>query len=265
MNQEANNTSHTEEQAVSIPVSVNNAVHSTVEHVDRPQTVSRTLVEPESDAKKDPSSLILPPQVVSKSDLSRSLRELETIDDYFHQAAIRGSKDQAMPTLGKVLDNLASANGLNLLRPEDRATLKTFLARLKNKAPIVHMSFPSEASGPFLAKILEWFRAEVHPHTVLHVGLQPSLVAGCLVRTTNKTFDFSFRKKFEKSKEKLVEALDVKGLIDSETVATEPALPEDNVEVTPVAQEEPKQEPVAESVNETTEAIAETAKEEATP
>jgi hypothetical protein len=43
----------------------------------------------------------------------------------------------------------------------------------------------------------------------LNVGLQPELAAGCTLRTTNKYYDFSFRKRFERSKQKLLEALEV--------------------------------------------------------
>lgn len=192
-----------------------NPQHAGDSHVARPQTVPRAVpvaapAQPAAPVATPQASteLILPLSVVTRSDISRSLRELTEIEDYFHQAAVRGSKDQQIPTMSKVLDGLATANGLNLIHPEDRSRLKEFLTRIKNNAPVVHMSFPSEASAPFLAKILEWFRREAHPHTVLHVGLQPELAAGCLVRTTNKLFDFSFRKRFEQSKQKLLQALE---------------------------------------------------------
>jgi F0F1-type ATP synthase delta subunit len=152
--------------------------------------------------------LILPLGVVSRSDLSRALREIGVISDFFHQAAIRSTAAPEMPTLSRTLDSLAEANSLNLIHTEDREALKLFLTRLKAKAPVVHLSFPSEASAPFIARILEWFRKEVHPHIVLHIGLQPELAAGCLVRTTNKMYDFSLRKKFEQSKQKLMQSLE---------------------------------------------------------
>ncbi len=174
-----------------------------------PQTAAATSV----DAPKRPAApagqLVLPLSVVSRSDVSRALRELLVMNDYFHQASIRGGKDQQLPTVSRVLDSLANENNLNLLQPDDRARLVEFLTRLKSTAPVVHISFASEASGPFLAKVLEWFRREAHPHTVLHVGLQPELAAGCSVRTTNKSFDFSFRRRFEQSKKKLIAALEV--------------------------------------------------------
>ena len=154
------------------------------------------------------SALILPLGVVTRSDISKSLRELQEIDDFFHQAAIRGAQSSTPPAVSKTLDALAQANNLNLIHAEHRAPIKEFLTKLKASAPVVHISFPSEPSAPFLAKILEWFRAQVHPHAVLQVGLQPKLAAGCVVRTTNKMFDFSLRKRFDASKQKLVQSLE---------------------------------------------------------
>ena len=56
-------------------------------------------------------------------------------------------------------------------------------------------------------KLLEWFRGNAHPNTLLHVGLQPELAAGCMIRTSNRYFDMSFRKRFKSSKAKLLIAL----------------------------------------------------------
>jgi hypothetical protein len=152
--------------------------------------------------------LVLPVSVVSKADVGHSLRELEQLDEYLHQAAIKGAQAKDLPKLGHALEEVTAANKLNLLYPEHRATLKSFLTAVKAKAPVVHMSFPSEASNDFTSKLLTWFRTETHPLVLLHIGLQPELAAGCTVRTTNKMYDFSFRKRFEKSKMKLIAALE---------------------------------------------------------
>lgn len=162
---------------------------------------------PAHTAEPTVGNLVLPLSVATRSDVSRGLRELKKLDDYFHQAGLRSGQVSTMPALSRTLDGLASANQLNLLHADARKALVDFLSRLRSHAPVVHMSFPSEPSPTFLAKILEWFRREVHPFVVLHVGLQPELVAGCMVRTTNKMMDFSFRKRFEESKAKLIASL----------------------------------------------------------
>jgi F0F1-type ATP synthase delta subunit len=55
------------------------------------------------------------------------------------------------------------------------------------------MSFASEASPKALDKIVAWLRSNIHPQTLLQVGLQPTIAAGCIVRTTNRVFDLSLR------------------------------------------------------------------------
>lgn len=185
-----------------------------------PAAVPQATAQPAAPAAAAGSAeLILPLKVTSRSDVSKSLRELELVEDYFHQAAIRGNEAQTVPVLSSSLEALAAENSLNLIHAEDRSRLRDFLTRLKAKAPVVHMSFPSEASGEFIMKLLGWFRSEVHPHVVLHIGLQPELAAGCTLRTPNKAFDFSFRNRFEQSKQKLIAALEATGKVDAEKVS----------------------------------------------
>lgn len=214
-------------------------------HVASMSNTSSITAEPAS----APSELVIPLNVIARADISRSLRELESIMEYFHQSALRGSQAKDLPVLGKVLDSIASTNNLNLLHPEDRDKLKAFLTHVKAKAPVVHMSFPSKPGEPFLAKIVQWFRSEAHPYTVLHVGLQPELAAGCLVRTSNKSFDFSFRRRFEQSKQKLIAALEEankKMEAEASASAPEPSAPAEESVATAVA-ETPVAEPEVEA------------------
>lgn len=163
---------------------------------------------PDTTETKQAKELVLSWSIVTRADIAKCLRELAKVEDFFHQASIRGSDAKDVPKLSLKLSALATDNKLNLLHAEDRAKLKAFLSKLKAHAPVVHMSFPSEASSDFTTKLLQWFRTNAHPYTVLHIGLQPELAAGCTLRTTNKMFDLSLRKRFEKSKEKLVAALE---------------------------------------------------------
>ena len=178
----------------------------------KPQPVAKSpilaTISADAMTSSEAEGIQLPLAVVSRTDVSKCLRELESVEDFFHQSALRGVQPKDLPTVGRVLDSLAKSNSMSLLKAEDRVKLMQFLARLKVKAPVVHISFPVEASGDFIAQLLEWFRKEIHPHVVLQIGLQPELAAGCVLRTNSKYFDFSFRKHFERSKEKLVAALE---------------------------------------------------------
>lgn len=146
--------------------------------------------------------------LISPSDLKRARRELDDIDDFLHQSGLRqGGKAVKLPTISRVIEALASDNGLNMLKKTERDQLKKFLTLLLQKAPVLHISFASEPSGAFLGKLVMWLRANIHPQVMVSVGLQPSIAAGCIVRTANKQFDFSLRASFDKQTEVFVASM----------------------------------------------------------
>jgi F0F1-type ATP synthase delta subunit len=69
------------------------------------------------------------------------------------------------------------------------------------------MSFSADPSPQFTQKLAAWLRQEIHPFVLLQVGLQPNIGAGCVVRTTNKYFDFSLRERFKSKRPLLMEKL----------------------------------------------------------
>jgi hypothetical protein len=112
-----------------------------------------------------------------------------------------------MPKTSRLLDEFTSTNKLNLLHDKDRARALSFLISVKAKAPVLHMSFSVDPSPAFIQKLMTWLRAEIHPLVLVHVGLQPNIGAGCVVRGTNKYFDFSLRQHFKKQRSLLMEKL----------------------------------------------------------
>ena len=159
--------------------------------------------------------LTLPIQIVSSADISHLLRELETLEDFLRQAAIRSpgsSSSTNLPSTSRVLDDFGTTNKLNWLRPADRQAAIHFLTELKAYAPVIHISFASDPSAAVTGKIITWFRANVHPEALLRIGLEPSLAAGCEVRTANKVFDFSIRRRFTEQRAMLIQELSGAGV-----------------------------------------------------
>lgn len=154
------------------------------------------------------AALALPLSVTGPIDVGRLLRELESIDNYLMQFHLKGEDDKAkMPKTSKLMDNLLEVNKLNLVEPTHRQQLIAFLQNTKDHAPVLHMSFGSDPSPAFLEKLVTWLRREIHPNVLVTVGLQPNIGAGCLVRSTNKYFDFSLRENFTKNKVLLMSKL----------------------------------------------------------
>jgi F0F1-type ATP synthase delta subunit len=138
--------------------------------------------------------LKLPLSVVSQVDVARLLRELNSLNDFFIAAAARQSGTPMQPPpLSRLLDGLARDNNCNLLNEADRQKLQSALNLIIGKAPLLHISFAAEPSSKALERILTWFRTNIHPQLLLQVGLQPTIAAGCVLRTPNKIFDMSLR------------------------------------------------------------------------
>ncbi|MGZ6004644.1 MAG: hypothetical protein ACXWLH_00675 [Candidatus Saccharimonadales bacterium] len=157
---------------------------------------------------KAETATILPLTIITEVDLGRISRELAGIEDFSLQSAVRDAgKQPQLPRTSRSLEDLARLHELNLLIEADRAELRRIIDDLRQHAPVLHMSFASDPSSNFLNKLVTWLRNEIDPSTLLRVGLQPGIAAGCIVRTRNKYFDFSLRKHLDEHSQMLIEAL----------------------------------------------------------
>jgi hypothetical protein len=157
------------------------------------------------------TNFVLPTQVFGVVEVRRLVRELEAVDEYMRQAGLReaGAKQDTLPRVSRLLDATASDNQHNLLQSEDRKKLAAQLEQVLKQAPTVHMSFASDPSGVFLEKVVTWLRENIHPFMLVRLGLQPSIAAGCVMRTTNHAFDFSLRHHFTEQRALLLSSLEL--------------------------------------------------------
>ena len=142
------------------------------------------------------SDLVLPSSLATRSDLQRVIAEIERIDNSLNSAQIHeqiGHPADDSLTTSKQLADLLQINDIDIKNGEDRSRLLHDARHLKNTAPVIHVTFATSADNDELTKIIDWVRQSVHPMAVLAVGLQPSLIGGVYIRTTNKVFDFSIR------------------------------------------------------------------------
>lgn len=151
--------------------------------------------------------LALPNSVVGPVDLGRLLRELEMLDNTLMQLRLRTQETPKLPPTSRLLDQTIELNKLKLLDSADLQALQKFLRHIKAQAPVMHISFGADPSPFFTQKLVLWLRQEINPSLLLTIGLQPSIGAGCMVRTTNKYFDFSLRERFTKNRQLLMNQL----------------------------------------------------------
>ena len=142
--------------------------------------------------------MVLPVLVFGMAEVQRLIRELEALEQYFQQSALRSPGTQPqLPKVSRTLEAYGAENKCNLLVQKDRVVLAAFLKEASESAPRVHISFATDPSAAFTGKVVDWFRRTVHPAVLVQVGLQPTIAAGCVVRTPNKQFDFSLRHRFD--------------------------------------------------------------------
>ncbi len=192
--------------------------------------------------------LVLPLSIITPIDVARVIRELDTLDELLRQSELRGTSDPAdIPRYSKMLDELLQANEANMSVPDDREALLQQMKGLQQQAPIIHMSFSNEPPARYVQRIAEWLRTHIHGGLLLRVGLQPNIGAGCVVRTANKSFDFSLRKFFESKHEFFMQSLHEVVSEDIVVATTDPG----EVVAEPVAQPQAEpQQPVEEGVAE---------------
>lgn len=147
-------------------------------------------------------------RILTNIDLSRAIRELKQLDDYFHQSKLRGSGTPAsVLKAGRTVEDLAKDNNLSILEAKDRKLLIKQLEVIQLHAPVVHFSFPSEPSRKALFSIVGWLRAKVNHYCIVIVGLEPAIGIGCIVRTENKILDLSLKNRLKENKVLLKESI----------------------------------------------------------
>lgn len=158
------------------------------------------------------ADLVLPPSVVSKTDLSQLVNEAEQVDNELTAGAVRakaGGTQQTMPVISGQLDDFLRLNKLTFdTNGRSRSDLIKQLRLLKDKAPVIHMTFAVIADRESLGRLADWVRTSVHPQALIAVGLQPALVAGVYLRTPNHVHDLSLRAALSGSREVLVKELE---------------------------------------------------------
>jgi len=146
-------------------------------------------------------TLRLPSSIMGINEVNQALREIDLIEDQamqrrIYQAEISSSTAGVL-SVSNSLSELAASNGLDLDDGAMRSKLKGILGDVKKHAPVIHVGLARESTNAELMPIVDWMRSNLHPNTLLHVGLQPDIIGGCTIRTPNRYYDFSLKRHFE--------------------------------------------------------------------
>jgi len=159
------------------------------------------------------SDFKLPPSTASKIEMARLVHEVEWIDHELTTTSVRskaGIHKHVEPVFSEQLRDFLDENKVSLieLSGRDRDQLIKQLRLLKEKAPVIHMTFATTADSESLQQLIAWVRESIHPQAIVAVGMQPALVAGVYIRTPNRVHDLSLRSQLEGSHDVLVKSLE---------------------------------------------------------
>lgn len=158
------------------------------------------------------TEFVLPSSVATKSDIARLVTEMERVDNEMTAASIGEQAHAANPPQvtppSDALQAFIDANQISLDESRHRTELIKQLRELKEKVPVVHLTFATTADRDSLQQIIQWLRGSAHPQSVVVTGIQPELVAGVHVRTTNHVYDLSLRAMFRGRHDQLVQELE---------------------------------------------------------
>jgi len=146
-----------------------------------------------------PNVTVLPLSVQTRSDVARLVRELSEFDELIRQAGLRGTRVPSSNHLSVPLRATAEVFKIPLDNADARRKFSDRLKYLHKAAPQIHLSFAIQPPMHVVDSLLSWFRTNGHPATLVQIGVDPSIVVGCRVRTTNKVFDYSFAKLLDAS------------------------------------------------------------------
>jgi len=157
------------------------------------------------------ADFVIPSGVVTRIDVAHLLSELEWVDNELTTATVRvkaGAEQQAKPSVSGVLEEFLTSNDLKIDSSSARSDLIKQVRLLKDKVPVIHMTFAVTADQESLQELIAWLRTSIHPQAVISVGIQPALVAGVYLRTPNHVHDLSMRAVLKKSRGILTKELE---------------------------------------------------------
>lgn len=162
--------------------------------------------------KKDYEELVLPSSIVTKKDLAHLITEAEAIDSTLTSNHVRDKAGIDGGLHYETTDQMKEFLTVNKINMGDSSGRRTetikMLRSLKNEAPIIHLTFASNADYESLSQIVKWLRENVEKQAIVTVGLQPNLVGGVHIRTTNHVHDLSLRKQLEKHRDVLIKEVE---------------------------------------------------------
>lgn len=153
--------------------------------------------------------LTLPTTVATKAQLLSLRKNLDEVLETITQNQVRINENVDVAPPPNVSGALASLLSVNKLQPSLQVIeeLKKWVEYLLHHAPVVRLTFSSEPGPKELARLIDWLRQNSEKVTLLHIGIQPTIAAGIIVRTTSHRYDLSLRADLLRHSQSFIDAV----------------------------------------------------------
>lgn len=153
----------------------------------------------------------LPLQLYSPRQIDAYLIELDFYLTWLREQDVKrrakAAKADASPLTAELTSflNVFTDNKTDDAREVEKAVI--YLKRLKQHAPLVHVTFPTFASASIRESVVEWFRKNVSDEILVAFTVDTSILGGIIVRTVNNIYDYSFINRLIKDRRKFPEIM----------------------------------------------------------
>ena len=139
----------------------------------------------------------LPTDLYSPEQLSAVVIELRTYIGVLRDATVRAratkSEVSAPGHLSALLLGVFRGAGADSTDIEASEKLLKELEAIRDKAPAVHLMMAALPNRDLKRKFTDWFRASVHPYTLLTFATRADIGGGIVVQAGSHIYDYSFR------------------------------------------------------------------------
>lgn len=154
--------------------------------------------------------LQLPLDLYSPEQLSAIIIELRAHSGSLRDTAIRTrvSPQHDQPTAAHTSALLMAAFREAGIKPTDQPGAEKLLKQLeaiRDRAPAVHLMMAALPNRDFKRKLVEWFRTEIHPYSLLTFATRADLGGGIIIQAGSHIYNYSFREQILSHKHRISE------------------------------------------------------------
>jgi len=153
-------------------------------------------------------NLALPADIYTPDQLSMCIQELRGLISARRDLAAKsrvGNTPETTPAVPPFTASLLQANRLSGSTAKELEELVKALESLRLKAPVVHLTLAALPGPKLSVKLVEWFRREIHPSTLLLFVMDHTIGGGVVIRVGSRVYDFSFSSQLVRHKNRIAE------------------------------------------------------------